>query len=309
MTAQTPQRQRYSPFDSNSDTVKPIGWTPILVFALVEMGFLYVVNVIVFPSQVWRPVFEMTGGLVSPTLVANLAGIVIVVVGVILVFGGLKKEDIGLRWSLMPRAAVIVLLAWLATQVAGAVISFIVTGRVSLDASWSRYGISAMVGLLLGQLFGNSFLEEVAFRGFLLPQLYFKVAGPRFSGHKWKRLVIALLASQAFFVLMHIPNRLGQGLTPVEWIVDFASVFVIGMIFALIYLRTGNLFIAIGVHALVDAPESLFISADISKWFYVLFGILVVVLWPTMKRIGLPRKKDSGVPDAGHENPEARTDG
>jgi membrane protease YdiL (CAAX protease family) len=283
MDAQMHLGQRYSPFGTNADTIRQSGWAPIVVFIVVQALFEYVVNAIVFPSGVLKPAYEATRGLVNPTLVAGLAGTV--VIGIILLFGRLRKEDVGIRWNRLPSAALIAVFAWVLAQLIGAVIDFAVTGTLSLESSWSKYGLPVMLGLLIGQLFGNALLEEITFRGFLLPQLYLKLVGPRPGQHKRTRTVIALVLSQGIFVLMHIPNRLGQGNTALEWIVDFASVFVLGAIFALVYLRTGNIFMVIGLHALVDAPESLFISGNISKWFYVAFAILIVVLWPRMKRI------------------------
>lgn len=288
MALQNSQRQRYSPSYSNRDEVREIGWISIAVFLIAIIIYYYVINVVVFRSQFlnsqfFRPLFEYTSGLVNPTLLAGLAGILIIGIGVILAFSRLKWEDIGIRRSLLPQAALIVLLIWVVIQLIGAAIRFATTGGLSLDRSWSQIGLLAMLGLLIGQLFGNSLFEEIAFRGFLLPQIYFKTKNQWLNQYKWTKLMIALAVSQIIFVLIHIPNRLGQGYTTSDWIIDFSSVFIIAIIFALIYLKTGNLFIAIGLHAFIDAPESLFISGDISKWFFVIFGILIIILWPRVQ--------------------------
>lgn len=84
---------------------------------------------------------------------------------------------------------------------------------------------------------------------------------------------------------MHIPSRLGQDLTPLDWTVDFSSVFLIGLFLACIYLRTGNLFLAIGLHALIDAPTSLFISADISKWLIFGIGLMTIIFWSGIRKL------------------------
>lgn len=283
MSAQALLKQRYSPFDSNKDKIKPTGWIPILAFVIAEIIYVYIINTYIFPSRIWKSIFEATRGLVNPTLAVNLAGIVIIGIGVILIFGKLKKEDIGIRWNLLPRAVLITLVVWAVAQLIGAIISFITTGSLQLDSEWNRRGLLAMLGILIGQIIGNAFLEEIAFRGFLLPQLYFKIKCLWLNQHKWTRAVIVLILSQAIFVCMHIPNRLGQGLTPFEWIVDFSSVFILGILFAFIYLRTGNLFIAIGVHAFINAPASLFISGDISKWLIAALGIVIIVFWPKIQ--------------------------
>ena len=85
--------------------------------------------------------------------------------------------------------------------------------------------------------------EETAFRGFLLPQLYLKL-----SGHRWVRLWGALLLSQIVFAAAHIPAHVmirhltGLPLLRMLLLQGFA-----GILLGLLYLRTRNLWIAIGI--------------------------------------------------------------
>ena len=52
------------------------------------------------------------------------------------------------------------------------------------------------------------------------------------------------------FVLSHIPNRIFFGYNLADIPLDFALLFAWGLFFTAIYLISGNLFLAIGVHAL-----------------------------------------------------------
>jgi len=55
----------------------------------------------------------------------------------------------------------------------------------------------------------------------------------------------------------------------------------VGLLLALLYLRTDNLFIVIGAHALIDAPTPLFASTFIGAYGLVLvFVVLAVLAWP-----------------------------
>ena len=102
---------------------------------------------------------------------------------------------------------------------------------------------------------GNALFEEIAYRGFLFPQLYLRLAG---CGSARKRLGLALLISQGLFALSHIPNRIYLGMTPSEIALDLLMLLGWGTIYTLIYLRTDNLFIVVGIHALGNTPTTLF---------------------------------------------------
>ena len=56
------------------------------------------------------------------------------------------------------------------------------------------------------------------------------------------------------FVLSHIPNRIFSGYSLADIPLDFALLFAWGLFFTAIYLISGNLFLAIGVHALSNRP-------------------------------------------------------
>jgi TctA family transporter len=61
----------------------------------------------------------------------------------------------------------------------------------------------ATLGFLVAMLVGIPLYEEVAFRGFLFPQLYLKLGGAYRA-----RLWVAAIISALLFALMHLPNRM-----------------------------------------------------------------------------------------------------
>ena len=126
------------------------------------------------------------------------------------------------------------------------------TGRVQSAlggaGSW-RFALSEW----LGQLFGNCPFEEVLFRGFLLPQCLLLTKHWIPESRRWKHLAIALLLSRGYFALCHVFFNLHQ--PEGQWLL--IAQFVFGLLFAAIYLSTGNLFVAIGIHALVNNPAPL----------------------------------------------------
>ena len=118
--------------------------------------------------------------------------------------------------------------------------------------------------------------EELAFRGFLLPQLYLKL-----PGQHWARLWGALLLSQIVFACAHIPAHImlrhlwGSALLQMLALQGFA-----GVLLGLLYFRTRNLWIAIGIHGLANAPTPL--TGGALGWELPL--VFLIAAWPWLVR-------------------------
>ena len=98
--------------------------------------------------------------------------------------------------------------------------------------------VVALVGFLVMSLFGNVF-EEVLYRGIMLRNF---VEGIVDRGHSLRiAAVVATLAGTVLFGLYHVPLR-GNVIVAVD-------AAMIGVTFSLAYLLTGELGLAIGVHA------------------------------------------------------------
>jgi CAAX protease family protein len=54
----------------------------------------------------------------------------------------------------------------------------------------------------------------------------------------------------------------------------------VGVVFALVYVRTGNLFIVVGLHALYDAPTLLFANSGRPSMVMLLVVALALLVWP-----------------------------
>jgi hypothetical protein len=132
--------------------------------------------------------------------------------------------------------------------------------------AWSRaleHSGRGLLGELLGQLFGNALYEEILFRGCLLVQLALWLT-PRPQRPDRRAVLLALVLSQLVFALQHIPNRLAFAAWPDAAAAagDLAMLLVAGLFFAGVFLRTGNLLVAVGVHALGNCPTLLWAGPD-----------------------------------------------
>ena len=58
--------------------------------------------------------------------------------------------------------------------------------------------------------------------------------------------------------------------------------FVLGLLFALVYVRTGNLFVTIGLHALVNDPVLLVDAGGVVLVPILLVVLTILVAWPSL---------------------------
>lgn len=78
--------------------------------------------------------------------------------------------------------------------------------------------------------------------------------------------------------------RLSNGLVVPNLIVGLAGLVLAGVMFAWIYLSSGNLWFMIGVHALINAPSLVVTSPlDGNVPPVILFGVLVPFLVPRLR--------------------------
>ena len=134
--------------------------------------------------------------------------------------------------------------------------------------------------MLLAQLFGTALVEEIIFRGYLLTQVREKLHR-RWLGSARRALIPALLISQFSFAVFHLPGHIASGLGPVDIVIDLVRLTLLGTLFALLYLRTGNLFIGIGIHSLSNNPTALFVpDPNQDSLLALAFGALIIIFWP-----------------------------
>ena len=204
-----------------------------------------------FPPMPWLG--TATGGIIDGTLVAGVTLQVLVIVGLLIGVGRFRPEHLGLDARRLWPAVRFVVAAWVAIQLLLLLILPLFGQRISLGSQWTAGGWRKAVGEWLGQLLGNCPYEEVLFRGFLLPQCgllamrWVPKARPR------ALIAVALVLSQALFAVGHV--FLNLHLPEGQWLL--VAQFVFGLMFAFVYLHTGNLFLAMGLHALLNNPAPL----------------------------------------------------
>jgi uncharacterized protein len=257
-------------------------WTLVAV-AAAHVASAPFFNFLVFPHHWLSPLSRATFGLISVTLQANLIIIAIVVFGLIFVGAGLRPADVGWRSGKLPAAILFTLGLWAVANllvIAGAKLQGL---PLAFDESWTNPAWT--FGAFIAQIFGNALAEETIFRGFLTVQLMLIL---RPLG-KTAAIVIAVIAVQTFFASIHIPMLREHGVSWTDILETLPILGVAGVGLAIIYLATGNLFVAVGTHALMDAymliARDTFRFADNFDFVYLGLGLLAALLW----RFAMPR--------------------
>jgi membrane protease YdiL (CAAX protease family) len=212
------------------------------------------------------------------------------IVGVLLWYEKLSLQDIGLVWRKLPFAMLIWAGLWLLVQGIELVAGLLLRGNAEIDPAWSGGGL-AIVALLVGHLLGTALYEEMAFRGFLLRQCFVSLV-------RWTKnrqvlsTALAILVSELAFTLFHVPWKLLTQGWSTNMVGELSGVLLTGIIYSLLYLRTDNLFLVVGVHALGNAPTSLITPTIGTPNLLLLFTVVIWLLWPRMgkweERASLP---------------------
>ena len=268
------------------EQTRPTGWGTLLLFGVATATYVTASVVVVEGGLLNEPV-AATHGWVDEALLCSAAALLVITGGILFGIGRLKPRDVGLSAARLPLALAVTLALWLLAQVAALIISLIHTGGITLHHDWAEYQATRVFGQVIGQLFGNALFEEIAYRGFLLAQIYLLLAArPAWSAKT--RLIAAVAISQAFFALMHIPIRLHQGTEPAALPPNLLATVFFGVFLCWVYLRTGNLFIAVGVHALINKPTALLECVFAPQRVLLILVVLMLLAWPLLTR---PRRR------------------
>jgi membrane protease YdiL (CAAX protease family) len=188
----------------------------------------------------------------------------------------MRPTDLGLRWDKALQAVLVTLASWCVMQAW----PYLASGSAEIARTWYDPGRLATVRWALVMFLATALWEELAFRGFLLPQVYLKLRGPHVV-----RFWAALILSQLVFAAAHIPAHImirhlsALPLLHMVLLQGFA-----GLLLGLLYFRTRNLWVCVGIHGLANAPTPLFGGA--MTWELPLVLILLGWPWLTHRRRG-----------------------
>jgi membrane protease YdiL (CAAX protease family) len=234
--------------------------SPRRALLLVSLGFvaLLLVSSWYLPQPWVAPICRAAGGLVEATLLNYALDFAVLVLGVLHLWGRVPLAAIGWTRRGLGTATIVTACLWCAMQLVAwlALVAADVPFTLSL-ATPDRTSTEA-IGALLAQLLGCALVEELLYRGFLVPHVV------DLAGRRWRpvpALLVGVATSQAIFAATHIPQRLHHGVAGAELALHLVGLWCFGVALTAVWLRTRNLWIAVGVHALSNAPTFLFAPA------------------------------------------------
>lgn len=152
---------------------------------------------------------------------------------------------------------------------------------LGINPDWHGRSVWRTTGAFLGQLLGNALFEEILFRGVLFQQIRLHLL--RRGNAPAKALVIALAVSQTLFALIHVPLRVSSGMALTALPGELALLFTLGVLLALLYWRTANLYVVVGIHALSNTPVPIVEERiDLSTYGVItaVASLAVMLAWP-----------------------------
>ena len=253
------------------------------LFVLGHLGLKALFFSMPFYRFVAAPVYAATAGVITPIVLAALIEAAILVGGVMLWAGKLRLRDLGLERLAFVNAGVVMLLVWGLAQALTVTLGWSGLVPFKPNPDLSVFSVPVLVGKQLDATVGSAFIEEVMYRGFLMTQLYL-LAQRRWRARSGLCLGLAVGATQLYFGLNHIPAALRMHLPAAEIAVYIVHVVLVGVLFAALYLRTGNLFVAVGAHAIVNSPAALFVVGFDPALLTLVLVCGMLILWPALHR-------------------------
>lgn len=213
------------------------------------------------------------------TVEAVVAAIEIGLIVALLALERVHPEAGGITFRQIPRGVLIGVSLWALCQLGIAIVAIGRHGSLSLYVGWAQP--AAMFAPLLERFLTDVFAEELFWRGLFFVWIL-RVLERRSWHDPLSRLGAALLGSQILFGISRLPGQVLEGGSAVPPGVTLVVFTMTGIFYALLYLRTGNLWLVMTVHAFAMWPLPIFaFDLDPSKLMVLISAVLLI---PTSTR-------------------------
>jgi membrane protease YdiL (CAAX protease family) len=222
---------------------------------------------------------DVTGGLIGPLVSLSFIKIAFIAIGLILWIGHFKPSELGLWILNVPTGLLATVFLWAFLQLSMMIAGLLSEGFVRFSSAMEGLEPLRGIGLLALYAVTKALFDEIVYRGLLIPQLHSKLQRfiPLNAG---MNLVLAVVISQLIYIIIQIPLMDFREGNEYHLTSAILSVVALSTLNSLIFLRTKNLYIAVGVHALwfnvtlfteTDFPPTIALAALV---------ILFIVIYP-----------------------------
>jgi uncharacterized protein len=253
------------------------GTLPVVAIALATAAFLLLEIGSVWlgaRTRIDEQIVSATGSLLTLPMVVTVLELALITI--LLAVGRVAPAAAGLSLRSLPIALLVAISVWGLGQLAQAIVSLGRHSTLAIYVGWAQP--AAMIAPFLQRFLTEVFAQEIFWRGILFVWLL-STLGRRGWRDPFTRLGTALLGSQLLYGLSRLPGQLvdpSPMMPPGGELLIFTLT---GMFYALVYLRTGNLWIAMAIHALALWPLPLFaFDLDPAKLIILISSLLLIPL-------------------------------
>jgi membrane protease YdiL (CAAX protease family) len=210
-------------------------------------------------------------------------------IGVVLfLIGRLRPIELGIDHRLILPGIITLAVLWVVAQLFWGSIALLWTGEITpKNPLPGLAGTPGFKALLLG-----SPCEELLMRGFFMLQFYL-IARARSSTTSHISAAVSIAAAAMLFASLHIPRLIMYGaLLPEVTSFMFRS-FLVGIFLGIVFARSGNIFVAMGLHCYVNLPFSA-VVVPVGVPYWLLWGIELLVIVIAVHVISLLFRTDPG---------------
>ncbi len=249
----------------------------LILFSDIAFNWLYV-NVL---QQAFSVPSYYTGGLISPLHVLSFLKTAFVVAGIIFWIARFRPFHLGMAWKNIKMGLLTTFFFWSMLQITQITYNYLSQGRIGFLNGWNQEHLILVLGTFVVYTLTKALFDEITYRGLLMPQFHLKLQRYlNLPDHV--TLALALFLSQAFYIIIQLPILNAGDTTEISSALTFTSVFFLSILNALIYLRTKNLYIAIGLHTLWFNPAFIVTPSVPHTFVLVIFAIGFILLWPIL---------------------------
>ncbi|MHB2150308.1 CPBP family intramembrane glutamic endopeptidase [Calditrichota bacterium LG25] len=244
----------------------------LVIIAIIQPIFSLITNYL-FTINFYKPISVWSYYLINPTLQANL--IILLIWGfIIFKIGKHNLSSIWLNRKKLINGIIVGIIFWFVIQ------AFVFLYLLFSENSFHLHqNICKEIGSIIGQLFGNALTEELIFRGIFFLQLYILLK-TRFSDRT--AFLISIIASQFFFAVSHLPNRILVKHYE-NLIIDQVKLFIMGILFVIFYIRTKNFVLTVIIHSLLNYPLRIFEANFLYPLVAFTIFLLSIIFWNKIK--------------------------
>ncbi len=258
---------------------KEHSWAFIFFTYIVYMLVICIIVFGLFEYEILNFIQLGTNHIIHVTLVVSLLLFAVTIGIIVKKKGQIPLRDLGLKLQQLKEGLLFYAALYIGYNLVVVILNLALAGTPNFSPYWEDRGLVYYLGFLAGQIFGNVLVEETYYRGYLLPQMIKKFHANQPEA-EFKSIFLGIVLSNILFSLLHIPIRLYTGVTGSDLLYNLFLLMGVGVIYALMYVLTNNLYIAMAVHIMSNITFALF-SPVFSIWgltFWISFLLVVVII-------------------------------